>query len=152
MTDRLPLTELRKLPPICCLYRVYSEQTLLYLGSSTNLNKRFANHHKMKDFVTNSATHIVWQECDVLELAGLEYAQLQQQLPPLNISRGRRATISPKIEGKRTSLALTPEANQLLQLLILAISNERGRPVSGSATVIEAIKCLCKKRGIKIRG
>lgn len=77
-THSLPITERSKLPAAPGVYFVYTPSNkLLYIGSSSNLQRRWYSHHRYQQFIeTSIETRIGWFVCDSDE----ELAQIEKDL------------------------------------------------------------------------
>jgi hypothetical protein len=105
-----PYNERDRLPPVNALYAVYSNETVLYIGTAFGLRRRFRKHTKASEFMKNNVTHVCWNEYKDTQGAQLEQDErfaIELFRPALNRNLGGRSTklsTSPAVlHGKDTS-------------------------------------------------
>ncbi|MUG98914.1 hypothetical protein F7734_44125 [Scytonema sp. UIC 10036] len=73
------------LPTESAIYFVWGGQRLLYIGKTTNLRKRFVNHHRLADFVlAEKESRISWLPATAENLAAFEASLIEELEPELN--------------------------------------------------------------------
>lgn len=85
---KTPISEMKMLPDIGCVYFIFSNGELLYVGSTNSLLKRIQSHHRLRQFLLYDAAEIGWIE----STSGVERKEWEQHFistlnPPLNNSR-----------------------------------------------------------------
>jgi excinuclease UvrABC nuclease subunit len=86
---RLPISERKNLPSLKGLYFVLGDGEIVYIGMTANFNKRFAQHHRLKSFITTKDVKIAWLQTDSEDLFSLEKEAI--------------SFFNPKLNGKRTA-------------------------------------------------
>ncbi|WP_017655956.1 GIY-YIG nuclease family protein [Fortiea contorta] len=81
----LPLIDKNKLPDIPAIYFIWSSNKLLYIGKTSNLKKRFYQHHRAVNFLeAGGDTRIAWFSIQDDELPSLEQDLIELLEPDLN--------------------------------------------------------------------
>jgi hypothetical protein len=84
---RLPITEIKALPPITGIYFVITDDRVMYIGQTRNLVRRWANHHRLRQ-VDALRTFIAWGAVDPAvssqQLSEMEHFCIGHFRPPLN--------------------------------------------------------------------
>lgn len=82
-TKKVAWANRRDLPTVSAVYAFAREhETLLYIGSSRNLQARMAAHHRQK--MLTDADEVHWLEEDESMIRSLEQALIEQHAPPWN--------------------------------------------------------------------
>lgn len=106
------LDEKRKLPPISCIYFAIDENgNVQYIGRTTNLQQRWASHHKYSELskIGNIRISYILMDEDLLDES--ERALIQWFHPPLN-QKTNWLHGQPK---RARQFALTDKAARMLQ-------------------------------------
>ena len=95
----LPLSDYRSLPPLSAIYVCFHEDgSILYIGSSWHIRRRWCNHHLHRRLRTYVGVRIGWFVCDIASLDELELALISQYLPPLNRHKKRARLPQNKVQ------------------------------------------------------
>ncbi|MGL4618718.1 MAG: GIY-YIG nuclease family protein [Chroococcidiopsis sp.] len=79
----VPLTERLSLPKISAVYFVLKGSSVLYIGQSANLFRRWQNHVLVKQ-LTASSIRIAWLKCSKSKLLSTETILISKFVPKLN--------------------------------------------------------------------
>jgi hypothetical protein len=71
------------LPPVSCVYFVYSGDELVYIGKAKNLKNRFKTHHHASDFQSLDFA-IEWKTMSEPEIKSEEIRYIREYTPRLN--------------------------------------------------------------------
>ena len=78
-------TDYKSLPAISAVYFVLTEENkVVYIGASTNLNRRWLRHSHVLSCVERGAATIGYLPCEHSRLQTVESAMIQRFLPVLN--------------------------------------------------------------------
>ena len=118
------------LPTVPCIYMVYSDDQLLYIGKATN-DQRFLGHHKKYDFLDHGANKIKIIPCELTALDSTERRCIRLFLPLLNdkLQNPDRSIKKYNEDFRRTSL-INSKVKQLQKIVgstekVLVLSDER---------------------------
>lgn len=86
----LPLEWYKALPKCAAIYIAYkSEQEILYVGRSTNIQNRWVSHHLYVQLQEIGNVQLAWIEVsDISMLSAVESALIEYYQPPLNFAPG----------------------------------------------------------------
>lgn len=117
------------LPRFSGIYFVLENSEVIYIGRSQNLQRRWLNHHKMKEFSARPAQlKIAWLECDAAILATLESTFIELFKPELNKAFGgvTKSTWQSKWKSGKTKTVRVPVV--LVEVLLaIARAVDEGR-------------------------
>ena len=84
----VPLMKRTRLPRKSGVYLVMTDQgTVIYVGSSKDIYRRWRCHNRLEDLKQMECTTIRYYLCDVKELIALERTLILQFNPPLNMNK-----------------------------------------------------------------
>lgn len=80
------MIDLNQLPVVSAIYRVWHNEEIIYVGQTTNLRKRWKNHHKLSEIIKNYGFDwtIDWVEIDPANLDRAEAFAYRYFKPKLN--------------------------------------------------------------------
>ena len=109
--ERQPLAKRTDLPALSAVYAALNIQqdSILYIGQTRNLHKRWAQHSHMRRLITVGCTDIAWFPCPEDDLRTQEIACIARWSPTLN---ARYESPTPR-NLTMASLTVTMAAQQL---------------------------------------
>ena len=85
MLPSIALTKRETLPTCSGIYFALSEKgTVLYIGQTHNLRRRWKQHHHMSRLTSLGCQSIAWHSCSSEDMGQLEWRLIQQLQPVLN--------------------------------------------------------------------
>jgi predicted GIY-YIG superfamily endonuclease len=90
----LPFESIKELPKLPAVYFVISNNEVLYIGSSCNLNRRWKEHHRYQDFKELDLVKITWLELsDTNLLREIELTLIYKFKPRLNLTSSNQVWV-----------------------------------------------------------
>jgi predicted GIY-YIG superfamily endonuclease len=90
----LPFELIKELPKRSAVYFVISNNEVVYIGSSCNLNRRWKEHHRYHDFKKLELVQISWLElCNSNLLQEIELTLIYKFKPRLNLISSNQAWV-----------------------------------------------------------